>query len=141
MESYADWCHKLLISFGVVGLSMEPSPGPPAVTAFDGQHLFQLAGDRIQKIDRRPAACSPPSRRPAGGGDAGLAWAEGTLWVGQYWDRKIYQIDPQTGAIRTNEPNRFVTQGHLDRWRVLARHLGRWREQFEAGRSSNGKGP
>ena len=41
---------------------------------------------------------------------AGLAWAEGTLWVGQYRDRKIYQIDPQTGAIlRTIESNRFVT--------------------------------
>ena len=36
--------------------------------------------------------------------------AEGTLWVGQYQDRKIHQIDPQTGAIlRTIESNRFVT--------------------------------
>jgi hypothetical protein len=32
------------------------------------------------------------------------------LWVGQYRDRKIHQIDPQTGAIlRTIESNRFVT--------------------------------
>jgi glutamine cyclotransferase len=47
---------------------------------------------------------------PGGGGDSGLTWAEGTLWVGQYRDRKIYQIDPQTGAIlRTIESNRFVT--------------------------------
>ena len=39
-----------------------------------------------------------------------MAWAEGTLWVGQYRDRKIYQIDPGTGAIlRTIESNRFVT--------------------------------
>jgi glutamine cyclotransferase len=45
-----------------------------------------------------------------GGGTSGLTWAEGTLWVGQYRDRKIYQIDPQTGAIlRTIESNRFVT--------------------------------
>jgi len=30
--------------------------------------------------------------------------------VGQYRDQKIYQIDPQTGAIlRTIESNRFVT--------------------------------
>ena len=37
-------------------------------------------------------------------------WAEGTLWVGQYRDRKIHQVDPQTGAIlRTIESNRFVT--------------------------------
>ena len=47
---------------------------------------------------------------PGGGGDSGLAWAEGTLWVGQYRDRKIHQIDPDTGAIlRTIESNRFVT--------------------------------
>jgi hypothetical protein len=32
------------------------------------------------------------------------------LWVGQYRDRKIHQIDPETGAIlRTIESNRFVT--------------------------------
>ena len=47
---------------------------------------------------------------PGGGGDSGLAWAEGTLWVGQYRDRKIHQVDPETGAIlRTIESNRFVT--------------------------------
>ena len=47
---------------------------------------------------------------PGGGGDSGLAWAEGTLWVGQYRERKIHQIDPETGAIlRTIESNRFVT--------------------------------
>jgi len=41
----------------------------------------------------------------------GVTWAEGTLWVGQYRDRKIYQIDPETVAIlRTIEPNRFVTE-------------------------------
>jgi len=45
-----------------------------------------------------------------GGGCSGLAWAEGTLWVGQYRGRKIHQIDSQTGAIlRTIETNRFVT--------------------------------
>ena len=35
---------------------------------------------------------------PGGGGDSGLTWAEGTLWVGQYRDRKIHQLDPETGA-------------------------------------------
>jgi glutamine cyclotransferase len=33
-----------------------------------------------------------------------------SLWVGQYRDRKIHQIDPQTGAIqRTIASDRFVT--------------------------------
>src|SRR6202023_1557659 len=49
-------------------------------------------------------------RAAGGGGDSGVAWAEGTLWVGQYRDRKINQIDPETGAtLRTIESNRFVT--------------------------------
>ena len=81
-----------------------------AGTAFDGQYLFQLAGDRIQKIDRETGHVVGVIPAPAGGGYSGLAWAEGSLWVGQYRDRKIHQVDPRTGAIlRTVESNRFVT--------------------------------
>ena len=81
-----------------------------AGTAFDGEHLFQLAEDRIQKIDPKTGHVIATIPAPGGGGDSGLTWAEGTLWVGQYRDRKIHQIDPQTGAIlRTIESNRFVT--------------------------------
>src|SRR5579864_973356 len=81
-----------------------------AGTAFDGRHLFQIAEDRIQKIDPKTGRVLATIPAPGGGGDSGLAWAEGTLWVGQYRDRKIHQIDPQTGAIlRTIESNRFVT--------------------------------
>jgi glutamine cyclotransferase len=80
-----------------------------AGTAFDGQHLFQLSEGRIQKID--PTTGRVLATIPApGGNDSGLTWAEGTLWVGQYRDRKIHQVDPETGAIlRTIESNRFVT--------------------------------
>jgi glutamine cyclotransferase len=81
-----------------------------AGTAFDGRHLFQLAEDRIQKIDPKTGRVLATIPAPGGGGDSGLTWAEGTLWVGQYRDRKIHQIDPETGAIlRTIESNRFVT--------------------------------
>src|SRR3954466_2465678 len=77
---------------------------------FDGQHLFQIAEDRIQKIDPKSGRVLATIPAPGGGADSGLAWAEGTLWVGQYRARKIHQIDPQTGAIlRTIETNRFVT--------------------------------
>ena len=80
-----------------------------AGTAFDGQHLFQIAEDRIQKIDPKTGRVLATIPAP-GGSDSGLTWAEGTLWVGEYRDRKIHQIDPQTGAIlRTIESNRFVT--------------------------------
>ena len=81
-----------------------------AGTAFDGRHLFQLAEDRIQKIDPKTGRVIATIPAPGGGGDSGLAWAEGTLWVGEYRARKIHQIDPETGAIlRTIESNRFVT--------------------------------
>jgi len=81
-----------------------------AGTAFDGQHVFQIAGDRIQKIDPKTGRVLATIPAPGGGRDSGLAWAEGTLWVGQYRERKIHQIDPQTGTIlRTIESNRFVT--------------------------------
>jgi glutamine cyclotransferase len=81
-----------------------------AGTAFDGRHLFQIAEDRIQKIDPATGQVLKTIPAPGGGGDSGLAWAEGTLWVGQYRDRKIHQVDPDTGAVlRTIESNRFVT--------------------------------
>src|ERR1700733_5617028 len=81
-----------------------------AGTAFDGRHLFQLAEDRIRKIDPKTGRVLATIPAPGGGGDSGLAWAEGTLWVGHYRGRKIHQVDPETGAIlRTIESNRFVT--------------------------------
>src|SRR6266705_5513760 len=81
-----------------------------AGTAFDGQHLFQIAEDRIQKIDPKSGRVLATIPAPGGGGDSGRAWAEGSLWVGQYRERKIHQIDPETGAsLRTIDSNRFVT--------------------------------
>jgi glutamine cyclotransferase len=81
-----------------------------AGTAFDGKHLYQIAEKVIQKIDPTTGRVLSTIPAPAGGGDSGLAWAEGTLWVGHYRERKIHQIDPETGRIlRTIESNRFVT--------------------------------
>jgi len=80
-----------------------------AGTAFDGHYLFQLSGDSIQKIDPNTGRVLTTIPAPGGGG-SGLAWAEGTLWMGQYRNRKIHQLDPRTGAVlRTIESNRFVT--------------------------------
>lgn len=81
-----------------------------AGTAFDGQHLFQIAESRIQKIDPTTGRVLATIPAPGAGGDSGLAWAEGSLWVGQYRERKIHQVDPETGAIlRTIACDRFVT--------------------------------
>ena len=81
-----------------------------AGSAFDGRHLFQLVEDRIQKIDPATGEVLATIPAPGGGGDSGLAWAEGTLWVGHYRARKIHQVDPETGAVlRSIESDRFVT--------------------------------
>ena len=81
-----------------------------AGTAFDGTHLFQIADGRIQKIDPKTGRVLATIPAPGAGADSGLAWAEGSLWVGQYRQRKIHQVDPETGRIlRTLESNRFVT--------------------------------
>jgi glutamine cyclotransferase len=100
-------------------LAFDPASGEPtrtlavashAGTAFDGTHLYQIAEARIDKIDPASGRVVASIPAPGQGRDSGLAWAEGTLWVGQHRDRKIYQIDPVTGAIlRTVESNRFVT--------------------------------
>jgi len=81
-----------------------------AGTAFDGRHLFQIAEDRINKIDPKTGKVLATIPAPGNGGDSGMAWAEGSLWVGQHRGRKIHQIDPETGKIlRTIESNRVVT--------------------------------
>jgi glutamine cyclotransferase len=81
-----------------------------AGTAFDGKHLWQIAEARIDKIDPATGQVLHSIPAPGGGKDSGMAWAEGSLWVGQYRDRKIHQIDPLTGAVlRTIESKRFVT--------------------------------
>ncbi len=81
-----------------------------AGTAFDGEHLFQIAEKRIQKIDPKTGRVLGTIPAPGNGGDSGLAWAEGSLWVGEYRARKIHQVDPETGAIlRSIESKRFVT--------------------------------
>lgn len=80
-----------------------------AGTAFDGQYLYQLADECILKVEPETGRVVSSIPAPSGGG-SGMAWAEGTLWVGQYRARKIHQVDPQTGAVlRTIESNRFVT--------------------------------
>jgi glutamine cyclotransferase len=81
-----------------------------AGTAFDGEYLFQIAESNIEKIDPATGRILATIPAPGGGKDSGLAWAEGTLWVGEYRERKIHQIDPETGTIlRTIASNRFVT--------------------------------
>lgn len=81
-----------------------------AGTAYDGHYLYQIAGNEIHKVDPASGAVVASIPAPPGGSDAGLTWAEGTLWLGKHKDRKIHQLDPETGKVlRTLESARFVT--------------------------------
>jgi glutamine cyclotransferase len=111
--------HRVWAATGQKLVALDPESGQiartldrtgDAGTAFDGTHLYQIAEARIDKIDPATGEVVASIPAPGQGRDSGLAWAEGSLWVGQYRDRKIHQVDPETGAIvRTIESNRFVT--------------------------------
>ncbi len=100
-------------------IAFDPESGEPARTldcasdagtAFDGKYLYQIAEARIDKIDPATGDVVASIPAPGHGSDSGMAWAEGSLWVGQYRDRSIHQIDPATGKVlRTIQSNRFVT--------------------------------
>jgi outer membrane protein assembly factor BamB len=93
------------------GVATERLPiAADAGTAFDGKHLYQITGDVIQKLDAQSGKLLGTIPAPGGGRDSGLTWAEGQLWVGQYRDRLIHCIDPDTGAIvKTLTSDRYVT--------------------------------
>ncbi len=81
-----------------------------AGTAFDGEFIYQLAEARIDKIDPESGKVVGSIPAPGQGTDSGMAWAEGSLWIGQYSSRKVVQLDPETGEVlRTLESDRFVT--------------------------------
>ncbi|MFN4281437.1 MAG: PQQ-binding-like beta-propeller repeat protein [Alphaproteobacteria bacterium] len=81
-----------------------------AGSAFDGTHLYQIVEREIHKIDPASGAVLATIPAPGNGGDSGMAWAEGTLWVGEHRARKIHQIDPATGRVlRSIASDRFVT--------------------------------
>lgn len=81
-----------------------------AGTAFDGRYLYQIAEKRIRKIDPATGAEVHSIPAPGEGCDSGLAWSEGSLWVGQYQNRAIIQVDPETGRVlRSIQSDRFVT--------------------------------
>ncbi len=111
--------HSIWAATGPALVAIDPASGEPtrrlervadAGTAFDGKHLWQIAEQRIDKIDAATGRVLGSIPAPGKGGDSGLTWAEGSLWVGQHRDRRIHQIDPATGAIvRTIESDRFVT--------------------------------
>ena len=83
--------------------------GATAGTAFDGTHLWQITDDRIVRLDPATGEVVHAIPQPEGH-CAGMAWAEGALWVGAYADQRVLKIDPETGEVlKTLEADRLVT--------------------------------
>src|SRR3954468_3865438 len=82
--------HAVWFAAGDTLNAFDPASGAPqrkldiaahAGTAFDGENFYQIAEDRIQKIDPHTGRVLATIPAPGGGADSGLAWGEGTLWV------------------------------------------------------------
>jgi hypothetical protein len=86
-------------------------PAAKAGTAFDGEHLYQLANDEIMVV--RPADGRIVRKLPAPpkGHCSGMAWADGYLWIGQIdGGSRIHKVDAKTGeVVKTLRSDRFVT--------------------------------
>jgi hypothetical protein len=85
-------------------------PGARAGTAFDGEHLYQLARGEILVVRPSDGAVVRRMPAPSKGGDSGMAYADGYLFVGNGPGAKIHKIDARTGVVeKTLSSDRFVT--------------------------------
>ncbi|MFC4257208.1 glutamine cyclotransferase [Altererythrobacter xixiisoli] len=113
-----DGCH-VWAAAGDRLLALDPKQGEirkivsiPATagTAFDGRHLYQISGGRIRVIDHETGKCVRDFAAPPGDDCSGMAWSEGSLWIGQYEGRRILEVSPENGRVlREIEVGRLVT--------------------------------
>ncbi len=82
-----------------------------AGTAFDGQHLWQVGGDKIRQVHAGTGKVLHTIDAPEGGTNiSGMAYADGFLWLGGWKDKRILKVDAKTGAVvKVIETDRFVT--------------------------------
>jgi outer membrane protein assembly factor BamB len=81
-----------------------------AGTAFDGEHLYQLAREEILVIHPSDGRIVRRFPAPARGQNSGMAWADGYLWIGQFRESRIHKVDPKTGdVLKPLTSDRFVT--------------------------------
>jgi streptogramin lyase len=84
--------------------------GATSGTAFDGSHLWQITADAIVRLDPKTGAVERTIDRPEGVHCSGMAWVDGALWIGDYANRMLVKLDPETGRITKRlESDRLVT--------------------------------
>lgn len=87
-----------------------PVPAADSGTAFDGEHLYQLAGEQILVIHPSDGRIVRSLPAPPRGGNSGMAWSDGYLWIGQFRESRINKVDARTGeVVKTLTSDRFVT--------------------------------
>ena len=119
--------HNVWAATGGALVAFDPDSGEPTQA---GRGLRRRHGLRrhLPVPDRRVAHRQDRSRHrrragvdpaPGGGSDSGLTWAEGSLWVGQYRDRRIHQIDlghrrdPPHHRVQPLRHRRHLVDGEL----------------------------
>lgn len=79
-------------------------------TAFDGTHVYQLTRGEIVVVEPKSGKIVRRLPAPGQGGNSGMAWADGFLWVGQWSGRMIHKVDAKTGeVVKTLSTDRYVT--------------------------------
>ncbi len=94
-------------------------------TTFDGRYLYQVSHDEIYKIDPETGQIVHSIPNPIPRASTGLTWAEGRLWLGHAHERKILQVEPETGVVlgvvRTDSYVTGVAWAGGDLWHGTAR--------------------
>ena len=100
----------------------EGGPAPPgssarAGTAFDGEHIYQLARARSSSFEPSDGRVVRRMPSPGKGEDSGMAWADGFLWIGQYRQSKIHKVDANDGRGGQDADDRLIRDRRLVRRR------------------------
>jgi outer membrane protein assembly factor BamB len=81
-----------------------------AGTAFDGSHIWQIAGDRIVRVEPETGKIVQSLATPAGVHCSGMAWVPGALWIGDYSGKRLVKVSLETGdVVKELSSDRFVT--------------------------------
>jgi sugar lactone lactonase YvrE len=81
-----------------------------AGTAFDGTHLWQIAGDEIVCVEPQTGRVVRTLRTPEGVHCSGMAWVPGALWIGDFDGKRLVKVSLETGeVVKELASDRFVT--------------------------------
>ncbi len=81
-----------------------------AGTAYDGRWLYQLSEGFILRVDPKTGTEVGRVPAPCQEGHSGMAWANGSLWIGEYRGGRIHRVDPATGEVQSVvQTQRYVT--------------------------------